>query len=306
MSEIFNLERCSICGRSCLADRINTDKSFCKTDDKIYIASIFVHKGEEPPVSGDKGICNIFFAHCNMQCVYCQNYQISNNNEPNEKYLISIEDTVSKIIEILETGVPSVGFVSASHFIPQMIQIIEQLHKKNYYPTIVYNTNGYDDLNSLIILESYVDVYLPDFKYAFDDLGIKFSNTPKYSQKALIAIKEMHRQKGDLLYINKAGYAESGVIIRHLVLPNNVENSLKVLDIIAEISKNIHVSLMSQYYPTYKALEIDELNRPITKDEYKKVVEHMNKLGLDNGWIQEYESKDNYKPDFESENPFAD
>lgn len=304
---IFDLSKCNICGRKCQVNRINNYKSFCSVDQKIYIASIFNHKGEEPPISGAKGICNVFFAHCNMQCVYCQNYQISDNRTEASNFKISLEEAVNQIISILNKGVPAVGFVTPCHQVPQMIEIIEALHAKGYFPIIVYNTNAYENIETLKIIEKYVDVYLPDLKYSDNSLAQKYSKTTNYVETAIEAIKEMIRQKSDYLYINKDGYAESGVIIRHLVLPNHVENSIGVMDIIAkELSPNIHISLMSQYYPTHKAFEYPELSRHITEEEYTAVKKHMEKLGLTNGWIQEYESKDYYRPNFESNVPFID
>lgn len=303
----FDFISCQMCGRTCKVNRIDNFSSFCQVDQNIFISSIFNHKGEEPPISGNTGICNVFFAHCNLQCVYCQNFQISNNKSDLQKFKISLEQAVEKIISILNTGAKSVGFVSPSHFVLQTIDIIELLHKKGYYPTIVYNTNAYDNVESLKILEKYVDVYLPDFKYSNDKIAVKYSQAPNYRQIATSAIKEMIRQKGDFLYVNSKGYAESGVIIRHLVLPNNTENSIGVLEIIAnELSKNVHLSLMSQYYPTYKSFYYPELSRHINQQEYYTVVEKLNELGLKNGWIQEFESKDYYRPNFENSQPFED
>ena len=158
------LSSCEVCPRKCKTNRTTSDKGYCKTDNGIYVASVFAHKGEEPPISGNKGICNVFFSHCNLQCVYCQNYQISRNNAPNENFKISLNQVVEKIIAILDTGINSVGFVSPSHFIPQMIEIINELNNRKYFPIIVYNSNGYDTIESLQLLEKYVDVYLPDLK----------------------------------------------------------------------------------------------------------------------------------------------
>jgi putative pyruvate formate lyase activating enzyme len=154
----FDFSSCQICGRICKVNRVDNFSSFCKADQNIYISSIFVHKGEEPPFSGDTGICNVFFAHCNLQCVYCQNYQISNNYSDIQKFRISLEQATEKIISILDSGVQSVGFVSPSHFVAQTIDIIDLLHQKGYYPTIVYNTNAYDSVKTLKILENYVDI----------------------------------------------------------------------------------------------------------------------------------------------------
>ena len=212
---------------------------------------------------------------------------------------------IKKITDILDTGIDILGFVSPSHFVPQTIQIIEKLKELNYYPTIVYNTNAYDNIESLKLLEKHVDIYIPDYKYSDKNIAKKYSFVSDYPSVALNAIKEMYRQKGANLYINKNGYAESGIIIRHLILPNNVQNSINVLhSIVNNLSKNIHISLMSQYYPAHKAQKYPELLRPINRTEYLNIVNEVQKIGLTNGWTQKLESNNNYRPDFENNNPF--
>ena len=300
------LSNCNICPRNCNTNRTETASGYCRTKDGLYISSIFVHQGEEPPIIGDKGICNVFFAHCNLQCVYCQNIQISNNKISTKSFKMTLDEAVNQITTILDTGVDVVGFVSPSHFVPQMIEIIKKLNELKYFPTIVYNTNAYDKVETLKILESYVDVYLPDLKYSDDKIALKYSKAKDYPQVAFAAVKEMFRQKGDLLFINKKGYAESGIIIRHLVLPNNIENSLNILQFIAKnISTEIHISLMSQYFPTAKSFEYPEISRTISEKEYNIIVAEMNKLNLKKGWIQELDSNNSYKPNFENEVPFG-
>ena len=300
------LKNCKLCPRNCGVNKIISDKGVCRTKTGYYISSVVVHKGEEPPISGDKGICNVFFAHCNLQCVYCQNYQISRNNINIEQFKMSYEQVLDRIIEILEeTGINIVGFVSPSHFVVETIEIIEGLYKRGYFPTIVYNTNAYDKVETLQMLEKYVDVYLPDMKYMDSRIAAKYSRAKDYPTVAVKAIEEMYRQKGDLLLINKDGYVHSGLIIRHLVLPGNIENSLAVLRFIASLSKDIHISLMAQYYPTAEAYKYPEINRVLTQKEYEVVVNELEKLGLSNGWIQDLESSDIYRPDFSREYPFG-
>ncbi|HQO09081.1 MAG TPA: radical SAM protein [Clostridiales bacterium] len=300
------LKHCTLCPRNCGIDRTKGEKGWCGLDDKIYISSICIHKGEEPPVSGPHGICNVFFAHCNLQCVYCQNYQISDNKFAADRYEMTLEAAVNKIIDILDKGIQVLGFVSPSHQIPQMLSIIEELHKRSYKPTIVYNSNGYDRVETLKELESIVDVYLPDFKYSDPVLSKELSDAPDYPEIAYKAIKEMYRQKGSLLITNDSGYAESGLIIRHLILPGEVENSLAVLKTIAEeISPKINISLMSQYWAP-KKFDREALNHKIKEADYLRVTEEMNRLGLDNGWVQEFDSHNNYRPDFNKIHPFED
>jgi putative pyruvate formate lyase activating enzyme len=300
------LKHCTLCPRDCGIDRTKGEKGYCGLDDKIYISSICIHKGEEPPVSGPHGICNVFFAHCNLQCVYCQNHQISDNKFAADRYEMTLESAVCKIIAILDKGIPVLGFVSPSHQIPQMLSIIEELRKRSYDPTIVYNSNGYDKVETLKELEGIVDVYLPDFKYSDPVLSKELSDAPDYPDTALKAIKEMYRQKGSFLITNDSGYAESGLIIRHLILPGEVENSLAVLKTIAEdISPKINISLMSQYWAP-KHFDREALNHKIKEADYLCVIEEMNRLGLDNGWVQEFDSHNNYRPDFNKIHPFED
>lgn len=218
---------------------------------------------------------------------------------------MTLEKIISKIIAILDTGVSRVGFVSPSHVIPQVKAIISAIHTLGYKPVWVYNSNGYDKIETLRTLEGLIDVYLPDFKYSDPALASAYSDAIDYPEIAAGAIKEMVRQKGPVLHLSDKGTAESGIIIRHLVLPGQVENSLKVIRYIAEeISPGIYVSLMSQYYPTPKVLCHPELGRTILPDEYNRIADEMIKLGMVNGWIQELGSSNHYRPDFDREQPF--
>ena len=296
---------CAICPRNCHANRVSGPLGYCNSDFRYNIAAICKHLGEEPVISGEKGICNVFFSHCNIQCIYCQNHQISNN----KIYItnnFSLQEVVSKINEILDEGIHVLGFVSPSHCIYQMKAIINAVQEKREKPIIVYNTNSYDTVESLKTLEGIVDIYLPDFKYADAHLAHELSDAPNYPVIALKAIKEMVRQKGIKLRLDETGQAISGVIIRHLVLPAYLNNSLEVIRLIAEeISPDIHISLMSQYFPTEATANHRNLNSTIQKKEYEQIVNKMEELGLFNGWLQEYESHQNYRPDFNNNNPFC-
>lgn len=295
---------CNICPRQCNVNRTANELGFCNTDDKPLISNIFLHKGEEPIISGEKGICNVFFAHCNLQCVYCQNYQISQNGCSNPSWIISVDDAVDRIIDILDMGVNLLGFVSPTHQIPQMLEIIMVLEQKGHKPTVVFNTNGYDSVETLKQLEGIVDVYLPDFKYFNEDDSIKYSGVPNYFEVASKALKEMYRQKGSVIILDDDGLIESGIIIRHLVLPGLVDDTLNILDHIAyNVSPYLHISLMSQYYPTAQVQCEPNLNRKISLAEYSKAVIRMEELGF-KGWIQDFESSDSYRPDFYRDTPF--
>lgn len=294
---------CNDCPRQCNVNR-GSKVGFCNTGNELLISSVFLHKGEEPVISGEKGICNVFFAHCNLQCIYCQNYQISQNNLFEPKWNIGLDDAVEQIIEQLDKGVKLLGFVSPSHQTVQMLRIIERLWKKGYKPRVVYNSNGYDSVDTLKRLDGVVDVYLPDFKYFSNDLGEKYSGVLNYFEAASKALKEMYRQKSSTILLDEDGLVESGVIIRHLVLPGHADDSINLLEYIAdEISPFFHISLMSQYYPTHKVFEDKNLNRKITKDEYVRVVNKLEECGF-KGWIQDMESSNLYRPDFDRSTPF--
>lgn len=298
------LTECRICPRNCGANRIAGDLGYCKTNAGFNISSICVHKGEEPAIGGELGVCNIFFSHCNLQCVYCQNHQISCNNFES-KNEIPFKTVLNKIIKILKKGINVVGFVSPSHMSPQVKEIISAIRNSGYNPKFVWNSNGYDKQETLRSLESFIDIYLPDFKYIEDSDALQFSDVKNYPEVALTAIKEMYYQKGSKLNTDKNGIAESGLIIRHLVLPGKSEESIKLLKIIAEeISTRVTISLMSQYYPTENVRNHKPLNKQISKEEYDLVTEAMYKLGFTNGWIQELDSHKNYHPDFENNHPF--
>jgi putative pyruvate formate lyase activating enzyme len=299
------LKACRICPRNCNADRFSSKLGYCRADASFSISSICIHRGEEPAISGDKGICNIFFTNCNLQCIYCQNHQISRNADDYNAQKIDLKEIIRQIIKILQTGINHVGFVSPSHFIPQVKVIINCLRALGLNPVFVYNTNAYDHVESILELESYIDIYLPDFKYSDASLGRKYSDVKDYPEVAISAIREMLRQKGSVLPINKSGYAKRGIIIRHLVLPGHPENSVNVLRTIArELSNEIHISLMSQYYPTYRVHNDEFLGRTLNETEYSIVSDELEHLGFENGWVQEPSSNQNYRPDFAQEHPF--
>ncbi len=299
------MEKCSFCPRSCNTDRFLGKDGYCRSDTYFNIASICVHKGEEPVISGKNGICNVFFSRCNMQCIYCQNYQISRNDEKIISARYELKEVLEKIISILDNGVDALGFVSPSHFIPHVKIIVEALRHTGRNPITVFNTNGYDKVSSVKYLENYIDVFLPDFKYMDDRLSMEYSDAPHYSKYASKAISEMYRQKGSSILTNDNAYAESGLIIRHLVLPGHIENSLEVLRFIAnEISPNVHLSLMSQYFPNDFVKDHPVLKRKLTNGEYAAVIEEMDKLGFTHGWIQELDSPHYFQPDFLLEHPF--
>lgn len=297
-------EACKCCPHKCGVDRVSGQLGVCKTNDQPLVANVFLHKGEEPIISGEKGICNVFFAHCNLQCIYCQNYQISQNIVIKEGWMKSVGEVVDEIVSILKTGVKLLGFVSPSHQIKQMLEIIEELHHRGLKPVIVYNSNGFDSVDTLKVLDGIVDVYLPDFKYFSNDLAYKYSGVNNYLEVATNALKEMYRQKGSVIILDDYGLIESGVIVRHLVLPGHYVDSIKVLEHIAnEVSPFLHISLMSQYYPIPNVFMHNSLGKELSVDEYSFVVEKIEDIGF-KGWIQELESSKVYRPDFDRKKPF--
>lgn len=299
------LRHCVCCPRECGVNRFTDERGFCQSGTEFSIGSICSHKGEEPVLCGRNGMANVFFARCNMQCVFCQNHQISRTKKAVLATPWNLESICERIEQLLDEGCPMVGFVSPSHFIPQMMAIIKALELRGRRPTIVMNTNGYDKVSTLRELEDWVDIYLPDIKYMDSELARTWSQTPDYPEVIKASLREMYRQKGSTLWLNKEGVAEKGLIVRHLVMPGAVQNSLDCLRWIAEeLSTNIHISLMSQYHPTPWVEDDPRLGRTLYPEEYEAVVNEMECLGLDKGWIQPLESHDNYKPDFAEPHPF--
>ncbi len=299
------LENCTLCPRECRVNRFEGGNGYCGIDAGLNIASICIHKGEEPAISGLKGICNIFFSGCNLHCIYCQNHDISHGTFYSGEGM-KLETVLDKVTEILNTGINALGFVSPSHVVPQVKAIIRGLKMRGMSPVIVYNTNSYDKVETLRSLSGLIDVYLPDLKYVTSALASEFSDASDYPEVALLAIKEMYYQKGSTLRLDENGRAENGMLLRHLVLPGHVEESRKVLRLIAEeLSPGVHLSLMSQYFPTYQVLNHPVLNRTLYTTEYEAVVKEMEDLGFRNGWVQEIESNRSYVPDFSKQNPFS-
>jgi len=301
---LTELQNCTLCPRECRVNRFTNDLGYCNTSEAFHVSSVCLHTGEEPAISGVNGICNVFFSHCNLACIYCQNHQISCRKDTLEEVL-DLSQVLEKIIPFLNSGINIVGFVSPSHMVSQVKQIITAIRSNGFNPVFVWNSNGYDKPEILRTLETFIDIYLPDFKYIDSEDAKQFSDAEDYPQVALAAIKEMYYQKGSKLFLNDEGIAERGLIIRHLVLPGRVEASVRLLKTIAEeISTKVTISLMAQYYPTKKVKLHQVLGRQITKEEYKIVSEAMCDLGFTNGWIQEHESALCYRPDFNKFQPF--
>ena len=290
------LECCTICPHNCKINRTK-NPGRCKSTDKIKIALYSIHNFEEPFISGEKGSGTIFFSNCNMNCVFCQNYEISQLGRGKE---ITIEELANVMIKQQERNVQNINLVTPTSYALHIVEAIKIARKKGLEIPIVYNTNGYESVETLKLLEGYVDIYLPDLKYYYDDLAKKYSKVDNYFEIATKAIQEMYRQVGTPV-LDENGVMKKGLMIRHLILPNEVQNSKKVLKWIKEnIDSNVYVSIMAQYFPTYKAKEIPEIARKITKEEYEKVENYLYELDLENGYIQELgEHEEEYVPTWE-------
>jgi putative pyruvate formate lyase activating enzyme len=272
-------------------------------NDKIKIAWYGKHFGEEPPLSGiaEQGAGTIFFSGCNLHCIFCQNWQITWENLGKD---YSLAELVQIMLDLQKQGAVNIDLVTPTPWRCEIKQAVILAREQGLQIPIAWNSNGYESVAAIKDLEGIVNIYLPDFKYGDDELAAKYSQAPKYSEVADKAIREMYRQVG-LLETDDNEIAKKGLIIRHMILPNNLNNSFLALEKIAAINKNIHLSLMSQYAPMYRAAEMPELNRRITLEEFAAVEDKKLELGLDYGWTQEPESGEIFIPDFNKPNPFA-
>ena len=292
-----SIEKCEICPHNCKVNRLEGKVGRCKATDKVKIALASVHNFEEPCISGKNGSGTVFFSNCNLKGVFCQNYKISQQGLGKE---ISIEELADIFIEQQNKKVENINLVTPTMYIYHIIEAIKIARKKGLNIPIVYNTNGYENVETIKKLNGYIDIYLPDLKYYDNDLAFKYSGIKNYFENATEAIKEMYNQVGAPV-LDENGIMKKGVIIRHLVLPNNLQNSKDVLKWINEnIDNKVFVSVMAQYFPTHRAKDFPELNRKLTKEEYEEIENFLYSLNLDNGYIQELgEHEEEYVPDFE-------
>ena len=279
------LEKCTICPHNCGINRLNNQIGRCKSKNIVKIALYSTHNFEEPCISGKKGSGTVFFSNCNMNCVFCQNYEISQQGKGRE---ISIDELASIFIKQQEKDVENINLVTPTSYVPQIIEAIKLARKQGLKLPIVYNTNGYEKVETLKMLEGYIDIYLPDFKYSDNKLAKRLSKVDNYFEITTEALKEMYRQTGKAIFDNR-GIMKKGMIIRHLVLPNHILNSRRVLKWINDNMNDVYVSIMAQYFPTYKAKEIEDINRKLTKEEYNQIENYLYRLNLENGYIQKLE-----------------
>lgn len=271
------LKECTLCPRNCKVDRTAGHKGFCRTGDKPYVASWGPHFGEERPLVGRFGSGTIFFSFCNLGCIYCQNWTISHLGEGRE---ISFDRLAQIMIELQQMGCHNINLVTPTHQMPMILHSIAIASELGLNIPIVYNCGGYESIEAIKILEDIVDIYMPDFKYSDPSMALKYSKAKDYPSVAKTAIKEMHRQVGDLI-IDERGIAQRGLLVRHLVLPEGIAGTKDVVRFIAEeISKNTYINIMDQYYPCYKAFDNPPLDRRITTREYKEAIAFAIEAGL--------------------------
>ena len=292
------LEQCMLCPHNCKVNRLNGQIGRCKCNDKIKVALVSLHKFEEPCISGENGSGTVFFSNCNLNCMFCQNYEISHLGKGKE---ITIEDLANIFLEQQKKGAHNINLVTPTMYVIQIIEAIKIAKGNGLNIPIIYNTNSYENVETIKMLEGYIDVYLPDLKYFSNELCTKYSKVNNYFENATKAIKEMCSQVGAPEF-DENGIIKKGVIIRHLILPNYMQNTKNILKWIKDnIPEEIYVSVMSQYFPSYKAINDDKINRRITKKEYRIIEDYIYMIDLKNGYMQDYvenENEEKYVPEF--------
>jgi putative pyruvate formate lyase activating enzyme len=300
------LGSCRICPHDCGNDRLRGEIARCYSGELPVVSAYTPHFGEEPALVGTHGVGNIFFGNCNLRCVYCQNYLISQNHRVERKNEVTIDRLAEMMIELQEKGCHGIGLVSPTHFAPQIVMALDRAAGAGLRLPLIYNTNAYDAPGVLRLLDGVIDIYLPDLKYGDDAMGREFSKVDGYAAHARRAVLEMHRQVGSGLVMGEDGLVKRGLIIRHLVLPNDIASSRETLTWIRDmLGPDTTLSVMSQYFPVHRALTMPLLDRKVRESEYHKVLDVLESLGMENGWAQEFEASDYYRPEFEDrDRPF--
>lgn len=292
------LNQCRLCPRECNVNRLTGEVGYCGASDKLMVSRAALHFWEEPCVSGENGSGTVFFSNCNLKCVFCQNHCISQENLGVE---ISIERLSEIFLELEGNGANNINLVTPTHYVPQIIEALKLSKANGLKIPILYNSNGYDSLDTLKALDGYIDVYLPDLKYYNSKYSLKYSMAKDYFEKASIAIEEMYRQVGKPVF-DENGIIKKGAIIRHLMLPGLLFDSKKILDYIHKtFGNNVYISLMNQYTPMFKASNYPEINRKLNEKHYDSIIDYALDLGIKNAFIQESESSsEEFVPDFKS------
>ena len=262
------LENCKVCPHNCNVNRLKNEKGFCRTGRFALISSFFPHHGEEFPIRGYNGSGTIFMVNCNLKCVYCQNYDISQLGKGEE---VKSDELAKAMLTLQAQGCHNINFVTPSHVVPQILEALLIAVENGLNIPIVYNTSSYDSIETLKLLDGIVDIYLPDFKYSDNKTAEKYSKIKNYFDVAKNAIAQMHRQVGDLI-TDENGIAIKGVLVRHLVLPDNLAGTEKIVEFLKSLSPKFAINVMAQYHPCYKAYEYPELSRRITEKEYREAL----------------------------------
>ena len=296
---VESIKNCILCPRECRINREDRKRGYCGMDSRIYAARAALHMWEEPCISGKKGSGAVFFSGCGLRCIFCQNREIAIGKDGKE---ISVEKLGEIFLNLEKQGAANINLVTGAHYVPQIIEALEIAKGKGLSLPVVYNSSGYEKVETLKLLEGYVNVYLPDFKYMEASLADAFSHAPDYVERAMAAIEEMVRQTGNCVF-NEDGYIEKGTIVRHLILPGHTVNSKKVLEYLHNTYGNkIFISIMNQYTPVYKQKKYTELNRKVTEREYKKVLDYALEIGVENGFWQTGDTaKESFIPTFDYE-----
>jgi len=296
------LSSCSLCPRNCRVNRLNGEKGFCGQGAKAKVARALAHFGEEPPLSGTKGAGTVFFSGCALRCLYCQNYQISQEGIGKE---LNTEELAGIFLDLQNQGCHNLDLVSPTPHLPFILNALETAILRGFRLPIVYNTHGYLSETTLDLLDGIVDIYLPDMKYGDDEHASRLSQVEDYTFYNQAAVKHLFRRVGPLK-TDEQGIGRQGLLVRHLILPENKSNSLKVLRDIASISPQIPISLMSQYRPCFKSDQVEEINRPLHSNEYREVLAYAQQLKFEEIFIQDLDSSEKYFPDFSLKDPFGD
>ena len=300
------LASCTICPHECGNNRLRNEIARCYSGLLPIVSAYTPHFGEEPGLVGTHGVGNIFFGNCNLRCVYCQNFLISQNSREERKNEVSIARLAGMMLELQERGCHEIGFVSPTHFVPQIVAAVACAADNGLSLPLIYNTNAYDAVEVLRLLDGVIDIYLPDLKYADDEMGYRYSKVGEYARHARAALVEMHRQVGSEILMEE-GLVRRGLIIRHLVLPNDIAGSRESLGWIREtLGPRTTLSVMAQYFPAHKALTTPLLDRKIRESEFDRVLALLDGFGMDQGWTQEFEASEYYRPEFEDRSrPFS-
>ena len=292
------LNSCNLCPRNCNVNRNNNEIGYCGAPNQMVIAKAYLHMWEEPFISGSVGSGTIFFSYCNLRCIFCQNYDISTLHKGN---IVSINRLKEICLELQEKGALNINLVTPTHYVPLIVEALKLAKKEGLTIPIIYNTSSYENISTIKLLDGIVDVYLPDLKYYDDNYGIKYSNCNNYFKYASRAIEEMYKQVGKCVFDNN-GIIKKGVIVRYLMLPDNIEDSKNIIKYLYNKYKdNIYISIMNQYTPLRK-LEYENLNRKVSDTEYDELINYAYDLGVRNAYIQEGETqKESFIPDFDNE-----